>query len=868
MISQAKKTFDKIDSADSVSLNPQPVPEKISRITSVAPSDNDLRFRLFRERNSALKSGFNYYEKSKELPEGIETGQTFSIQEETPNAQINIASNITTDYFEELRVKFQELISNPQVVAEIIDFLDKSNPDYIRELANNWTKYSSQIINLPRPINVERIKDFLTAKLDEELNKQGKLNKTVKSTIGETEINDIYNFFFDDKGFKPVDETNVLKKVFQSFFGKIMKIGELKEYVKFNLTPEGLTFFNSIKVSYEHMYRNTRTMDYKVFSNNAKAKLNANTPNVKNTLPYFKDELFNLIKNDITNELFDSYPRSDVKFQGSKTFITVESYIINEYPDVKNLEDLYNDFEQFFLRNDILPNTIKTNIDKITTAIDLDIYKNELIKIKTELSNNYDRDFIKLVSNGKYNIDELIKNIDQGMKYIQKRALEIGRAGLKPTPKPAPSSSSASTSSSAPSAPHILQLTDGTLSDAVLNSTFLPSDPQVMVKDYLNTMIIPQINKNILDRDKIKKLKDASKLNAILNPTEEAKVGIIDSKKYIENDFKEGKNLYILLLDFHNDIISLIRNILSSLPSSKASIFTSMDFAQKKNLLSVFREILITNVYMLKADNIKKLIGDNYMFIERDKTGKIIDSNRVNITNITLLRESLFNMSLIDLLDMLMIVHGTNFRSKGVPFEAEKKYFETKVRPQLKKLGIKTPKSVVDIINDIKLLTNNNLDDLKPVYGYGLGKDKKQNPNHHIINNKYYVDKSLLDNGLYELRYIKNKHLKNKPITMTNKQLADMVKKIIYSKEYTNNDIETLPKEQQYIVYKIMKDMDLDIPSNANFNNEFNMLLGQIQNGNTNEVIKQKFKRALSMAYDFGKITRHQMEKIKMDLNI
>ena len=98
--------------------------------------------------------------------------------------------------------------------------------------------------------------------------------------------------------------------------------------------------------------------------------------------------------------------------------------------------------------------------------------------------------------------------------------------------------------------------------------------------------------------------------------------------------------------------------------------------------------------------------------------------------------------------------------------------------------------------------------------------------------------------------------------------MADLVKKIIYSKEYTNNEIESLPADQQYIIYKIMKDMDLEIPDNQNFNNEFNMLLGQIQAGNRNEVVIQKFKRALSIAYDLGKMNRNQIEKVKLDLNI
>jgi hypothetical protein len=46
------------------------------------------------------------------------------------------------------------------------------------------------------------------------------------------------------------------------------------------------------------------------------------------------------------------------------------------------------------------------------------------------------------------------------------------------------------------------------------------------------------------------------------------------------------------------------------------------------------------------------------------------------------------------------------------------------------------------------------------------------------------------------------------------------------------------------------------------------MLLGQLQSGNSNDVIKQKFKRALAMAIDFGKVTQKQAMKLKLDLDL
>jgi hypothetical protein len=187
---------------------------------------------------------------------------------------------------------------------------------------------------------------------------------------------------------------------------------------------------------------------------------------------------------------------------------------------------------------------------------------------------------------------------------------------------------------------------------------------------------------------------------------------------------------------------------------------------------------------------------------------------------------------------------------------------------RLTQSSINRVQEAIDAI-DAKVNDANNNNTQNYFEGLGLKKSKKANLNNHIINNKYYVDKSLLDNfNTLELRYLKNKHLKGKPISLTNAQLADLVKKIIYSKEYTNNEIESLPKDEQYIIYKIMKDMDLNVPDNQKFNNEFNMLMGQIRSGNRNEIILQKMKRALAIAYDIGKLSRHQIDKIKIDLKL
>lgn len=751
MLTKAKSIYDKIDSAESVSLNPQPVPEKISKKVSVTPSDNDLRFRQFRERNNALKSGFKYYEKSKELPEGIETGQTFSIQEETPDTQINIASNISTDYFEELRIKFQELISNPQVVAEIIDFLDKSNPDYIKELANNWTKYSSQIINLPRPINVERIKDFLTAKLDEELNKQGKLNnKQVDVSVPVAERNNTLKFFFgNDRTGTAIDSADVIRALFKGYFNK-KTIGSIKDFINFEMKSTDKNKVDDIMNEFQILYDGFTPQNYKNLSNRAKTILDTNYPNAKIALPYLKKDIYNeFIQNNTTIDktFINFYPQQEINFNYSSDFCVLESHIVINTRIISDIQALYNNIDTIVKSFSINTKDMKDKISKLTTINDLQNYytdlENILNNVLLTMSKETDN-LITLMSKGQYEKDKLSSIIRKGLNLITKEitALTKSISSSSASAIPAVSSSTAS------AIPPVISTSPITTPPIVSTSPTItpvkgsvPTTPSSSPEDKLFSELKTRIN-NL----KITNLKEV--------------------------DAHNGTNIF--------------------------------DKANSKNYMKTVNGLTKEQILQLIA-NIKKTIDD----------GKI---NKLST-------------SYID-------------------------YFEDNN-------GV----SITDILNELRKISPYD-NDLKTVYGLGLGKNKKQNPNHHIINNKYYVDKSLLDNGLYELRYIKNKHLKNKPITMTNKQLADMVKKIIYSKEYTNNDIESLPKEQQYIVYKIMKDMDLDIPSNANFNNEFNMLLAQIQNGNINEVIKQKFKRALSMAYDFGKITRHQMEKIKMDLNL
>jgi hypothetical protein len=969
MITQAKKTFDKIDSAESVSLNPQPVPEKISKKVSVTPSDNDLRFRLFRERNSALKSGFNYYEKSKELPEGIETGQTFSIQEETPNQQINIASNITTDYFEELRVKFQDLISNPQVVAEIIDFLDKSNPDYIRELANNWTKYSSQIINLPRPINVERIKDFLTAKLDEELNKQGKLNKQADTSVLPSDRNLLYDAIFgNSKSGTQFDTPEVIRALFRGYFNK-KTLGDAKNFVKYEMTDNEIIDVDEIASEFKELYRGFTPSKYKDFSDFAVNKINTTYKNIKHAISLLNQEIYNefLSKGIIKSKKFlDFYPKSEIDFNFNKVLTVIESHIILYTNIINEYQNQYNDFMILFETIDQLKlrKLLKTMNDKQISSYlkSLDDY---LLDLPT-----FDINLLNLLTKNNYDMKTIENKINLAKTIINRH---IMTSGIKPTvrsssPSPASSTPSASAISSSSSLVPVGTTSKETISmfenliddygesinriskeistidytkaeknkiknllksqsvdlSNLLNFPDIPSNyvrrANIILAQIQNlidkldgrkTNIIPEtvksppmtIPKAFVEEKTTKPKKNKSPLS--VKDTEEP-TNTIENPKLKRNKTDEIKKRYneiyniyndymrnfssedtLELLDITNKFSSYVEELESFLKDTDDVILTQSinilindlggeidslteqikdnegiddekgnEFDEIRNQLSTYKDFFKKKILRFGHSNFTKVYPK----------GLKIDGKRTfNPINVTELNEKVLkDLDLVDLIKIINDIRDISPSKIGIAPNSKSELFaQSKHEP----LG-KGKFTVDEIIVKIDGLVNGKREDIKTVYGLGLGKNKKQNPNHHIINNKYYVDKSLLDNGLYELRYLKNKHLKNKPITMTNKQLSDMVKKIIYSKEYTNNDIETLPKEQQYIVYKIMKDMDLDIPSNANFNNEFNMLLGQIQNGNTNEVIKQKFKRALSMAYDFGKITRHQMEKIKMDLNI
>jgi hypothetical protein len=159
--------------------------------------------------------------------------------------------------------------------------------------------------------------------------------------------------------------------------------------------------------------------------------------------------------------------------------------------------------------------------------------------------------------------------------------------------------------------------------------------------------------------------------------------------------------------------------------------------------------------------------------------------------------------------------------------------------------------------------------------GHGLDKPptkvgKGLQAHHKVINNKYYVDTRALGSGLLELRYVKNGHLTPfKSMTLQN-DVHKVVSDIVHKGGFSNADYAKLTPMSKDMVNRFGGFIGLPVNHDDmdKFQKEFNIVRGELSSGNNSQMLKDKMRKMLHYAVDVGKITRHQMNKMMLDLNL
>jgi len=186
--------------------------------------ENKILSDNFRTAINNMKKSNRYIAKNTVLEPSLEDGQIdIGSNQDNLNAdKVNISNFDEIDYLTELRVKLNDVISNSQVVENLINLFDNLDIEYVKEMTNNFDKYLRIINKIPQPVNFQRLADVLKASIDEEFNKRGILDKVNKdlnvAQNAQQSIQDLYDFMFKPNG--NLNDEFELKEIIKGLFIK------------------------------------------------------------------------------------------------------------------------------------------------------------------------------------------------------------------------------------------------------------------------------------------------------------------------------------------------------------------------------------------------------------------------------------------------------------------------------------------------------------------------------------------------------------------------------------------------------------------------------------------------------------------------
>ena len=215
-----------------------------------------------------------------------------------------------------------------------------------------------------------------------------------------------------------------------------------------------------------------------------------------------------------------------------------------------------------------------------------------------------------------------------------------------------------------------------------------------------------------------------------------------------------------------------------------------------------------------------------------------------------------------------------------------KKYLESKnikyskdatsVQNMIKRTNIPFLKELYDLLLDsyhpINLDAENKLDfsniyenksEKIPQKGDGL------KPSEKVIHRKYFIDTHKLHNNVLEVRYNKNRHLTNVKTQVIGNGVKNIIHNIINDNNMNQNDYHVLTQQEKHLIRTILNMLDKNhLVSNADeeFNERFQILLGEYNAGNNSEILRNQIKQYILHAMKLNMIGRQAGQQMIIEM--
>jgi hypothetical protein len=140
----------------------------------------------------------------------------------------------------------------------------------------------------------------------------------------------------------------------------------------------------------------------------------------------------------------------------------------------------------------------------------------------------------------------------------------------------------------------------------------------------------------------------------------------------------------------------------------------------------------------------------------------------------------------------------------------------------------------------------------------------------HKLNDKYFIDRNKLGNGILEIRYNKNRHLTPIKSQYLSSHLKALITFATDHKTIDKSIYNRLTEQEKNLFRTLIPYLDIKDGGSINdgFHKEFEIIRGEILAGNDSKLLKRKAKTYLLHALQTGLISRHNYTSLVFELDI
>ena len=149
--------------------------------------------------------------------------------------------------------------------------------------------------------------------------------------------------------------------------------------------------------------------------------------------------------------------------------------------------------------------------------------------------------------------------------------------------------------------------------------------------------------------------------------------------------------------------------------------------------------------------------------------------------------------------------------------------------------------------------------------GHGLKPTEKQ------IHKKYFIDTHKLNNNVLEIRYNKNRHLTNVKSQVIGNGVKQIIHNILNNDSLNEKDYHVLTEHEKHLIRTILNMLEKShLLSNADeqFNDKFQILLGEWNAGNNSEMLRNQLKQYIIHAMKLNMIGRQAGQQMLIEMSL